>query len=225
MNTHILKLKRIQYTAVPDKEFYKKLMRRVVILFLLGLILNINSDIIRDRYRIMGVLQRISLCYLVVALQVIYLPRIFQYAFNFVYIAIYLGLLLGIDVPGCGRGSLDADCNAAKYIDEQIFTENHMFPYPSCQSVCGVFDPEGILGTFTACLNVFAGVLYGQIMDVHKDKRRLMKYWSVIGCAFLLTGVVVNIGMPINKNLWSISFSFITCASSGTFRSPSRPYQ
>eukprot|EP00002_Diphylleia_rotans_P011035 TRINITY_DN218_c0_g3_i1.p1 TRINITY_DN218_c0_g3~~TRINITY_DN218_c0_g3_i1.p1 ORF type:complete len:484 (+),score=94.73 TRINITY_DN218_c0_g3_i1:210-1661(+) len=203
--------------STPNREFYKRLSKRVVLLFLLGLILNINYDIDPSHFRIMGVLQRISLCYLIVALQVMYLPRIFQYAFNLVYITIYLALMYGVDVPGCGRGSLEPDCNAARFIDEKVFSSDHMYPYSSSCDGCDPFEPEGITGTFTSCINVFIGVLYAQMMDAQRNQEKLLKYWTVTGLTLLVIGFLVHIGMPINKNLWSISFAFVTSAASGLF--------
>jgi len=81
-------------------------------------------------------------------------------------------------------------------------------------------DPEGILGSLTAILTVYSGVVAGHIVVMLKSSRG-----STIGALSVLTVVTLVIGLilskaslsggwvPINKNLWSISFVMVTSCS------------
>jgi predicted acyltransferase len=64
----------------PTAGVYWRIVRRSVILFVLGLLLNGFWTYDWSSIRIMGILQRISLAYLLAALAVLNLPRRGQYA-------------------------------------------------------------------------------------------------------------------------------------------------
>jgi predicted acyltransferase len=106
--------------------------------------------------RIFGVLQRISVCYLVTSL-------IFLHTNWKQQVGIAVALLLGywlimttIPVPGCEITSVsDKACNLAAYIDRMILTENHIWRSGK------VYDPEGILSTIPAIVTTISGVLTG----------------------------------------------------------------
>lgn len=98
-----------------------------------------------------------------------------------------------------------------------------MYQYPTCQPMYHTtlaHDPEGILGSLTAVLTVYSGVLAGHIVVMLKSSRG-----STLGALSVLTVVSLAIGLilckgsmsggwvPINKNLWSISFVMVTSAS------------
>jgi predicted acyltransferase len=86
--------------------------------------------------RILGVLQRIGVCYLIASACVIFIPKFKQNASGpfrvlitymwhwlvaLAMLVIYLGLMLGIWVPGCPqRGMLTPACNAAGFIDYHV---------------------------------------------------------------------------------------------------------
>ncbi|XP_011635284.1 heparan-alpha-glucosaminide N-acetyltransferase-like [Pogonomyrmex barbatus] len=138
----------------------------------------------------------------------------------------HCSLTFGLPVPGCPAGYLGPggrhedgeyfNCTggAAGYIDKTVLTLNHIYQRPTIKSVygSGPFDPEGILGCLTAIFQVFLGVHAGIILMIYKNwKERIIRwllwtaFYGCLGCSFHFTGII-----PVNKNLWSLSFVFVS---------------
>jgi len=147
-------------------------------------------------------------------------------------ILFHLIVVFGFKVPDCPRGYLgpggihDYDkhekCTggATGYIDRSIIGEGHMYQRARIRQVYDamVFDPEGIFGCLLTVVQVFLGVQCGVTLLVYptaKDRLRRWVFWG-IGLAVLtavLTLFSVNDGIiPINKNLWSLSYVSITAS-------------
>lgn len=145
-------------------------------------------------------------------------------------ILFYLLVIFGLKVGSCPRGYLGPggiheyekyqNCTggAAGFIDRTILGENHMYQRAKIRSVYDslVFDPEGIFGCLLTIVQVFLGVQCGVTLLVYptaKDRLRRWIFWGV-GLAALtaiLTLFSVDDGIiPINKNLWSLSFVSVT---------------
>jgi len=126
---------------------------------------------------------------------------------------------------GIGLGFPNAfNCTGgmAGYID-RIALGKHIYRFPTIKELYKTslpFDPEGILGCLPSIVLVFFGVQAGHIISIHpKNKPRLIRWiiWAVLLTAITLglCGVSKNEGIiPINKNLWSLSFISATGASS-----------
>ncbi|XP_054289763.1 heparan-alpha-glucosaminide N-acetyltransferase-like [Macrosteles quadrilineatus] len=134
-------------------------------------------------------------------------------------------------VPGCPTGYIGPgglgdhgaypNCTggAARYIDSQVFGDAHLYPRGPVKRVYHTnvpFDPEGILGTLTTCLTVYLGVQAGYIIlsynsTVSRSLRWL--FWALITGLFagFLCGWSVEGGLiPVNKQLWSVSYALLT---------------
>lgn len=110
--------------------------------------------------------------------------------------------------PNCTGG-------AAGYLDRIVFGENHIYQHPTCKSVYETvtpYDPEGLLGTLTSILIVYLGVQAGRIiLCYHYTFSRIARWtvWAMI--TGLIAGILCNFSkndgiIPVNKNLWSLSF-------------------
>ncbi|XP_076440485.1 heparan-alpha-glucosaminide N-acetyltransferase-like isoform X2 [Babylonia areolata] len=142
-------------------------------------------------------------------------------------VAVHIGITFGLHVPGCPRGYLGAggmaeqgrhlNCTggAAGYIDRQVFGRSHLDQHPSCLEIYQTvvpYDPEGLLGTLTSIFLCFLGLQAGKILFIHKSwLQRFVRFllWGVVLC--LIAGVLCKFSkddgwIPINKNLWSLSF-------------------
>ncbi len=74
------------------------------------------------------------------------------------------------------------------------------------------YDPEGTLGTLTSLFLVYLGVMAGKTLLIYQSSRQRLARWVTWGlvlglvagglCGFSKEGGVI----PINKNLWSVSF-------------------
>jgi len=104
------------------------------------------------------------------------------------------------------------------YVDKAFFTSQHIYGNPTAKAVysASAFDPEGILGSLISMFQVFLGYQAGYILQVypgHKDRLLRWGFWSILtgGLGALLCGASQEDGwVPINKNLWSISFVLVT---------------
>ncbi|KAH0506092.1 Heparan-alpha-glucosaminide N-acetyltransferase [Microtus ochrogaster] len=142
--------------------------------------------------------------------------------------SIWLALTFFLPVPGCPTGYLGPGgigdlgkyprCTggAAGYIDRLLLGDNHLYQHPSSTVLYHTevaYDPEGILGTINSIVMAFLGVQAGKILLYYKDQTKaiLMRFaaWCcVLGLiSIALTKLSANEGfIPINKNLWSISY-------------------
>lgn len=181
-----------------------KMLRRVAILFGLGLLLNAFPEFQLSTWRIPGVLQRIAVVFLICAW--IYLRTNSKQQLNLlIFILVgYWALLTFVPVPGVGEANLQPKTNLAAWLDVTIFGK-HLWQH----SISG--DPEGLLSTLpaigTGILGILAGILYQQ----HRDNPiRWVRQLFVFGSAMVLLGVMWNFSFPINKNLWTSSFVLFT---------------
>jgi len=103
-------------------------------------------------------------------------------------------------------------------IDRAFFSTAHIYGNPTAKSVysASAFDPEGLLGSLTTIFQVWLGYQAGYILQVYPDVKDRVGRWmgwavvtGVIGA--VLCGGSQNGGwVPLNKNLWSISFVLVT---------------
>lgn len=183
--------------------------RRALIIFGLGLFLNgfpfglvSTHNFSWDTIRIPGVLQRIAICYLIASV-------IFMYTGIKGQIGWVIGLLLSywlmvtlIPVPGFGAGILEPSGNLCWYVDSQLLA-GHTWrgaPVPG-------FDPEGILSTIPAIATTLLGVLTGHWLRSDRSQGDKTDWMFVSGNFLLLLGVIMDMWLPINKNLWTSSYT------------------
>ncbi|MGI9034708.1 MAG: acyltransferase family protein, partial [Pyrinomonadaceae bacterium] len=151
--------------------------------------------------RIMGVLQRIAVCYFFCAL--IFLKTNWkQQAFIAVaLLLIYWALMTLINVPNCEVTTFnDKACNLAAYLDRLILTENHTWRQSK------VFDPEGLLSTIPAIATCLAGVLTGHWLRQKRDDYQKVSALFFFGVVLCAAGWIWNFWFPINKSLWTSSY-------------------
>ena len=162
-----------------------------------------------DHVRILGVLARIGLVYIIAGLLTFKTTLRQQ-------IYIIAGLLFGywfamtlIPVPGENEiGALllhTKDRNLASYLDRAILTSKHIWT----GSV--TYDPEGILSTFPAIATAMLGVLTGRWL-VQREKPVLERITGLFaaGSLGMVVGLMLNWSFPINKNLWTSSYVIFT---------------
>ena len=150
--------KRLQQRA-SKAELLKHVLRRSVILYLLGLIVNSAPLFHLSTMRYYGVLPRIAICYLVIATFYILAPGWKSKVVALVgVLAAYWILMRFVPVPGYGLPGrdiqlLDKDGNLVAWLDRQIFSAQHLYEKTR--------DPEGLLSTLPALGTPLIGVLTG----------------------------------------------------------------
>lgn len=203
-----------KYTADnrPTKAVYWRILRRGIILFALGLMLNGFWSYDWSTIRIMGVLQRISLAYVVTALLVLKLPRKAQWGTAAVLLVGYWLALAVIPVPGYGAGELTRVGNFGAYIDRLVIGSTHLYAGDQFENMG---DPEGLFGTLPAIATTLLGYFTGAWLRttvVIKGLRSSEQSTTLamFGLGSLIVGQVWSIWFPINKKLWSSSFVLFT---------------
>jgi len=189
--------KRLEAGADRGK-LYLHLVKRLVVLFALGLVYNGLLDFNFHHLRIAGVLQRIALCYFFAALIVMNTNIRGQVAFFAGILVVYWLAMMLIPVPGSGAGVLTPQGNLASFIDR------HLLPRPYCCFAQG--DNEGILSTIPAIATTLMGVLAGHWLRSKRPPNRKTLGLAVAGVASLLVGYLWSFNFPIIKNLWTSTF-------------------
>jgi predicted acyltransferase len=179
-------------------RLYRHLVKRLVVLFALGLVYNGLLDFNFHHLRIAGVLQRIALCYFFAALIVMNTKIRGQAAFFAGILLVYWAVMMLVPVPGAGAGVMTPQGNLASFIDR------HLLPRPYCCFAQG--DNEGILSTFPAIATTLMGVLAGHWLRSRQTPTRKTIGLALAGVASLIVGFAWSFNFPIIKNLWTSTF-------------------
>jgi predicted acyltransferase len=173
--------------------------------------------------RILGVLQRIAICYLAASLIFLHSDWKQQVYISAALLLGYWFLITMIPVPGCEVTTMnDKACNLAAYIDRMILTESHIWRFGK------VYDPEGLLSTIPAIVTTISGVLTGKWLlkssppyeggvdaasaDGAVLSHRLNKASGILffGTILFALGLIWNSYFPMNKALWTSSYVLAT---------------
>ena len=188
--------------GVPRKSIYRKIITRSLTIYLLGLFLWLFPQFDFGAIRWTGVLQRISVVFLVCALLYLNTSWKQQIRIGALVLLIYWIWVAYIPVPGIGKPDLSLpEKNWANYMDTLLL------PGVMWQKT---WDPEGILSTFPAIVSGMIGMLIGKLyLTVRDDNKRLVWLFFAGFCLFLAGGIW-NWVFPINKNLWTSSYVLYT---------------
>ncbi len=191
----------------PTPKVYWRIVRRSLILFALGLFLNGFWNYDWGTIRVMGVLQRISLAYLVAALIVLKVPRKGQWAIAILFLIGYWLAMSFIPVPGYGLGNLSREGNLGAYIDRLIIGTAHLYKGDNFNSQG---DPEGLFSTIPAVVSVLFGYFTGDWLRQQPIKSRTSLNLVLLSLSCMVTGQLWGFGFPINKKLWTSSYVVFT---------------
>jgi predicted acyltransferase len=227
----VLSLGKLKKTSGTDRgRLVRKVLVRGLLLFVLGLV---YSGGLRNGWagvRIMGVLQRIAICYTVTALLFTFLrPR----ALLAIAVTILLGYWALLALVPIRDVALDrASLNAWKlesggtppqvlydrtstwvrghYEDGHNLTNHLDFRFLPLRKYDGAYDPEGLLSALpaivTCLLGVFAGLLLGR-GDL--DERRKLRLLLLAGAAGVALGFLWGLEFPVIKKIWTSSYVLV----------------
>jgi predicted acyltransferase len=204
--------KRVEAGGV-DKAVYLKIIRRTLLIFGLGLFLatfpfyNFTKSELLDinTVRIMGVLQRIAVCYFFSALIFLHTGWKKQLIIATALLLVYWILMTLVPVPGCEIATFnDKACNLAAYIDRTVLTEGHIW------RSARVYDPEGLLSTIPAIATTLAGILCGHWLRTRRDDMEKVSGMFFFGIVLVAFGWAWHSWFPINKALWTSSYVVFT---------------
>jgi len=197
-----------------DTAFIGKIFKRTVIIFLLGYLMywfpffhRVNDGWAFNplsHTRIMGVLQRIALCYFFGALIVHYCSQKTAVIISALLLIGYWAFLLLFGEPGKEFTMLG---NAGTRLDIVLLGNDHLYHDKGGPIA---FDPEGLLSTLTGIVNVIGGFLAGAFIQrkgkTYETVAKLLMYGGLLIVAALFLGQF----FPIAKKLWTSTFSLLT---------------
>jgi predicted acyltransferase len=182
------------------KQILYKVIKRSLILVLLGLVVNNGLEIrpIAD-IRFGSVLGRIGLAYMFANIIYLYTSKLRTQIIWFWGLIIGYWLLLKFtSAPGFAPGDLTMQGNFASYVDRLLMPG---------KLYLGIHDPEGIMSTIPAISTGLLGILTGNLLkNGTQTPRRKAALMAVVGIIFLVLAQIWNLDFPINKNLWTSSF-------------------
>jgi predicted acyltransferase len=200
--------------GVTRAALFAHTLRRAIILYLLGLVVNSAPFFRLSTMRYYGVLPRIAICYLVVATLYIYVRRPSETPGGRPTIADKVSLLVvclvgyyilmrfvpvpGLGVPGRDIPFLDKDANIVAWLDRQLFSAQHLYERTR--------DPEGLLSTIPSIGTTLLGVLAGLFLRSPRSDSRKAMTLTIAGVICVLLGALWNPWFPVNKKLWTSSF-------------------
>src|SRR5438128_5895857 len=178
-----------------------RVLRRSLLLFALGLVYYGSVSESWPDIRLLGVLNRIALCYLFTSLLFLNLRLPGLIVVFVAILAGYWALMTFVPVSGIGVGSYAKDANLANWIDAQ---------YLPGRKWNGAWDPEGLLSTLpaigTCLLGVFAGLLLKE-PSLQPPQKTLGLIGA--GTSMIALGVLWGLQFPIVKNIWTSSYVLV----------------
>lgn len=163
---------------------------RALVLFALGLVINGFPYYSLGTFRIMGVLQMIALAYLVASLAFLFLRTKWRVILTIIIPLAYWILLI--------QGPLTMIGNIPAQVDNFVLRSGHIYN--------GIYDPEGLLSTFSACATVLIGVLVGEYLLSEKEAKIKVKNFGIFSLLLIAIGLLWSFWLPINKGLWTSSY-------------------
>src|SRR5579859_7828530 len=126
--------------GVPKSRLFLQVLRRACVIFALGLISYVPPDFNLSTQRVLGVLQRIAICYLIAS--AIYLTTRWrtQVVWTVALLVSYWLIMMLVPAPGYSAGDLAERHNIANYVDRVVLGPHN---YAHTKD----WDPEGIVST------------------------------------------------------------------------------
>lgn len=217
----------------PSKQLMIKIVRRTVIIYLIGLFIawlsNFCYGLARAdaalplgqrmveaansfvHLRLVGVMPRLALCYCAASLVAIFVRhRLIPWVIGGILV-VYGTLLLAFH-----GYDFTAD-NIIYLVDSAILGEQHIYHGLTVDGVNMAFDPEGLLSTLPAVAHVLIGFACGEAIMSTKDNYRRITDLFITGTCLMFAGFLLDYGLPINKNIWSPTFVLTTCGLAASF--------
>ncbi|PIB33996.1 DUF5009 domain-containing protein [Reichenbachiella sp. 5M10] len=198
-----------RFAEQSDRVFWKKIIKRTFLIFMIGFLLSwfpffdFQTGEFRSlaTTRIPGVLQRIAFCYAIASILGHYCTRV-QLAVTSV------GLLLGYWVVVYSLGTGDPYSLTGfvgNTIDRYLLGDSHLYTGEGRP-----FDPEGVLSTIPAVVNVILGYFTGIYIRARGNTYEAIAKLMIAGAVLVLSGFWWDLFFPFNKKIWSSSFVLLT---------------
>ncbi len=189
-----------RYEGMGNGIVLAKVAKRSAIIIGLGLLLCLLPKLggPLSEVRFPGVLQRIGLCFGIAALVLHYLRERGALVFS-------VGVLLGHWMVLALFGDYSLEENAGRAIDLWVFGPGHLYKGEGIP-----FDPEGLLGSLPATVNVIAGYFAGRHLRDRGANARSLTLLASAGAVLSVLALCWAPALPINKKLWTGSYVLLS---------------
>jgi predicted acyltransferase len=207
--------------AGGDAVFWKKVLKRSLLIFAIGLFLTwwpfakwtdsglafkpwsyIDEKGNLQGVRILGVLARIALCYFFASVIIYYLKARGAFLTGILLLLAYWVLCFML---GEKNDPYSMSGWFGNKVDKAVLGLAHMYKGEGIP-----FDPEGIMSTMPAIVNVLFGYLVGDYIQKKGKSFEMLSGLFVGGVALLVTGFCWDMVFPINKKIWTSSYTVYT---------------
>lgn len=189
----------------PTPQVIRRIVKRTVLLFVIGLFINwfdhaIEGDLLCfGHLRIWAVMQRIALCYGIVSLFALFCNHKYTLHTIVGLMVIYTAIIV------LGNGyEYDADVNILAQADLKLFGYDHIYHKSPV-------DPEGLMGTISSVAHVLLGFYCGMLIRKRETVEQKVIALFVVGAIGVIGGYLLSYGLPLNKRIWSPSYVLMTC--------------
>lgn len=218
-----------KYNFTYSHATLRKILRRSLLIFIIGMAIDWFSHFcyywvsppddlsfgqnlwasvgIFDRIRILGVMQRLALCYCAASI-VALITKHSHIPYLIVTLLVgYFVLLM------CGNGFAYNESNILSIVDRAVLTPEHMYKDNG-------IDPEGLLSTIPSIAHVLLGFCVGRMMlgdknTANRSREEVLQSHLVklflTGTILTFSGLLLSYGCPLNKKVWSPTFVLTTC--------------
>ena len=195
-----------------NNTFWRKVIKRSVLIFLIGLFLNwfpfikydLDGNIVAKPFetlRLFGVLQRIALCYFFAAVLIHFFKARGAFVAGAFLLLLYWFLCVALNPAD--PYSLSGWFGSAYEI--KLMGEKHMYHGEGI-----AFDPEGPMSTLDAIVQVIFGYLAGQYILTKGKTAEMLNGLFVAGAVLIFTGFTWDMVFPMNKKIWTSSYTVYT---------------
>ncbi|MCD6175606.1 MAG: DUF5009 domain-containing protein [Planctomycetes bacterium] len=181
----------------PKRHLYLRLARRIIILWILGLMIqgNLLRYDLSQLHLYSNTLQAIATGYLFASVIMLQFNIRWQFIITGSLLLLFWGLMAWVPIPGYGAGVLTEEGNLAIYIDHLVL---------------GRFDDglnyTWVLSSMTFTTTVMLGVMAGHLLRSEKTDKTKTLILFATGIGLLVTGMVWGIWFPVIKRIWTSSF-------------------
>lgn len=209
-----------------DAVFWSKVIKRSLLIFAIGLFLtwwpffkSSGDSLVFKQWaytddkgnlqgvRILGVLPRIALCYFFAAVLIYYLKIRKVFFAGMLMLLLYWLLCF---VFGDKNDPYSMTGWFGNKVDVAVLGDAHIYHGEKFNGKSYAFDPEGLMSTIPAIVQVIFGYIVGDYIIRKGKNHEMISGLFVAGVGLLVAGFCWDMVFPINKKIWTSSYVVYT---------------